>query len=232
MIEDKEFFHKGAVICIDKEPDWSSFGVVKKVRWCISQFAGKKVKVGHAGTLDPFATGLLILCSGKKTKEISEYQGQQKEYIATLKLGATTPSFDNETEEDNQFETEHITLDLIQETVESFIGEISQMPPSYSAKKINGVRAYELARKGEEAKLKACNVVIHDIEILEFKEKELKIRVECGKGTYIRALARDIGAKMNSGAYLTQLRRTKIGDYSVNEAMSIKEFEDKLNLID
>jgi tRNA pseudouridine55 synthase len=231
MLVDKEFFHQGTMVMIDKEPEWTSFGVVKKVRWLITQFAGRKIKVGHAGTLDPFATGLLILCTGKKTKEIDSYQAQEKEYEATVKLGATTPSFDIETEEDEQFETSHITKEKVEEALKRFIGEIKQMPPNYSAKKVNGVRAYTLARKGEQADLKEASITIYEIEIIDFTMPYLKIRVKCGKGTYIRALARDIGKALDSGAYLTELRRTKIGEYDVKDAMSLQDFENKLNLI-
>jgi tRNA pseudouridine55 synthase len=184
----------------------------------------KKIKVGHAGTLDPLATGLMIVCVGKYTKKIDTYQSQVKEYIATLQLGASTPSFDLETEIDQEYPTEHITRELIDETLKGFIGSIEQRPPDYSAVKVNGKRAYEYARKGQEVEIKKKTLVIDEIEVLEFEGDVLKIRVVCSKGTYIRALARDIGQALNSGAHLTALQRTQIGDFKIDDAIEIEDF--------
>lgn len=217
------------MILIDKPVDWTSFGVVKKLRWLLTQYSGKKIKVGHAGTLDPFATGLLILCTGACTKKIDSYQAQNKEYVAELKLGSTTPSYDTETEEDHSFDTEHITLELIKQVLPQFVGTIEQVPPVFSAKKIDGVRAYKKARKGQEVAMRTAQVEVQAIEIMEFSDNFLRLKIQCGKGTYIRALARDIGIALNSGAYLTNLRRTRIGAYVVENALSIQEFEQQLN---
>ncbi len=225
-------FLKGAVLLIDKEVDWSSFDVVKKVRNLIrNKLEIKKIKVGHAGTLDPLATGLMILCTGKATKEIESYQGMTKEYEATFRLGQTTPSFDLESEVDHEYPTEHITMELIQEIISQFIGESEQVPPLFSAKKIDGKRAYEYARKGIEKELTPASITIHSLEILEYQENELKLRILCSKGTYIRALARDMGKALGSGAYMAKLRRTAIGDYRINDAMELKIFEEKLNIL-
>lgn len=222
-------FRSGEVILIDKPLDWTSFGVVKKVRWHIWNCNEKefyKIKVGHAGTLDPKATGLMILCTGKFTKRIEEFQAGIKEYYATIKLGATTPSFDLETEEDQIFPTNHITQQLLDNVVKQFTGPIEQTPPIYSAVKVNGVRAFNYARKGEELKLKSRIVTIHELEVIKFEDNQLQIRVVCSKGTYIRSLARDMAIALNSGGYLTGLRRTKIGDFNVEDAMSIEKFVD------
>lgn len=222
-------FRAGEIILIDKPLDWTSFGVVKKVRWYIWNCLDKqykKVKVGHAGTLDPKATGLMILCTGKFTKRIEEFQAGIKEYYATVKLGATTPSFDLETEEDEHFETSHITLDSIQTVIDNqFMGEIEQVPPIYSAVKVKGVRAFNYARKGEDLELKSRKITIHELEIIRFNENILELRVLCSKGTYIRSLARDIGIALSSGGYLTGLRRTRIGDFRVEQALSIEEYQ-------
>jgi len=223
-------FLKGAVLLIDKEVDWSSFDVVKKIRNLLrNKLEVKKIKVGHAGTLDPLATGLMIICTGKSTREIESYQGMPKEYDATFRLGKTTPSFDLETEVDHEYPTEHITMELIQEVADQFIGESEQVPPLFSAKKIDGKRAYEYARKGVEKELTPASITIHNLEILEYQENELKLRILCSKGTYIRALARDMGKALSSGAYMATLRRTAIGDYRVNDAMDLKKFEENLN---
>jgi tRNA pseudouridine55 synthase len=189
----------------------------------------KKLKVGHAGTLDPLATGVMIICIGKATKRIEEFQYQTKEYIATIKLGATTPSFDLEKEIDATYPTEHITRELVEETLKKFIGSIEQIPPAFSACKIDGERAYELARAGKEVELKPKTLVIDEIELLECNLPEIKIRVVCSKGTYIRALARDIGEALNSGAHLTGLIRTRVGDVKLEHCMEIEDFVERLD---
>jgi tRNA pseudouridine55 synthase len=222
-------FIKGAVLLIDKPVDWSSFDIVKKVRNMISKKLGvKKLKVGHAGTLDPLASGLMIICTGKATKEIDSYQGLEKEYIATLYLGASTISCDLETEIDQTFPTEHINPELIKKVLHDFKGESFQVPPVFSAKRIQGRRAYDFARKGEEIAMRPQLINISEIEMIDFKIPEITLRVKCSKGTYIRALARDIGKALNSGAYLAVLRRTKIGQFSVDEALILKKFEELL----
>ncbi len=218
-------FQEGALILFNKPYEWTSFDLVNKIKYKIKhKFHYKKVKVGHAGTLDPLATGLLIVCVGKYTKKIDSYQSQVKEYIATLKLGATTPSFDLETEIDQTYPTEHITKDLIDHVLKDFIGEIQQRPPDFSAVKVNGKRAYEYARKGQEVEIKMKTIAIDEIEVLKFEKDILQLRIVCSKGTYIRALARDIGKKLNSGAHLTALERTKIGDFHINDALEIEDF--------
>lgn len=219
-------FKEGEIIYIDKPYKWTSFGVVNKVRYFVCRKQGvKKIKVGHAGTLDPLATGVMILCTGKATKKIEDFQYQTKEYIATLMLGATTPSFDLEKEIDATYPTEHITRELVEETLKQFVGEIQQVPPTFSACKVNGKRAYELARKGDDVELKAKTLVIDDIELLECELPVIKIRVVCSKGTYIRALARDIGQALNSGAHLTALQRTRVGDVTLDKCMQLDDFE-------
>jgi tRNA pseudouridine55 synthase len=218
-------FEEGEVLFFDKPLHWTSFDLVKKVRYNIQKkIKIKKLKVGHAGTLDPLATGVLIVCTGKKTKLIDTFQFQVKEYIATLKLGATTPSFDLETNVDATYETAHITKELVEEKLKKFIGKIEQVPPAFSAVKVEGQRAYELARKGEEVLLKPKILVIDEIELLEYEQTQIKIRVVCSKGTYIRALARDIGLALDSGAHLIQLCRTKIGDVTLEKCVQPQEF--------
>ncbi len=219
-------FYLGEIIGIDKPYGISSFKALAHVRYHISRRIGGKIKTGHAGTLDPLATGVLIICTGKATKKIEELQQHTKEYLATLQLGATTASFDLEHPVDATYPTEHITLPLIEETLRGFIGQIEQIPPIYSACKINGKRAYKMARKGKEVELKAKTLIINEIELLGFdaEEKRMDIRVVCGKGTYIRALARDIGRALQSGAYLTSLRRTRVGDIKVENCISLKDF--------
>lgn len=218
-------FQQGAFILLNKPYKWTSFDLVNKVKFKVKhKLRVKKIKVGHAGTLDPLATGLMIVCVGKYTKKIDTYQSQVKEYIATLQLGATTPSFDLETEIDQEYPTEHITRERIDETLKGFIGSIEQRPPDYSAVKVNGKRAYEYARKGQEVEIKKKTLVIDEIEVLEFDENVLKIRVVCSKGTYIRALARDIGQALHSGAHLTALQRTQIGDFKIDDAIEIEDF--------
>jgi len=219
-------FQEGEILYFNKPLGWTSFQVVGKVRWKITRLLKlKKIKVGHAGTLDPLATGVLIICTGKATKRIEEFQHQKKEYVATLQLGATTPSFDLETKIDNTYPTDHITREVVEDILKKFVGTIEQIPPTFSACKINGKRAYHLARKGEEVKLSPKMPVIDEIELLECNIPTLKIRIVCSKGTYIRALARDIGAALNSGAHLTRLVRTRIGNITLNDCMEINDFE-------
>lgn len=223
-------FKEGEILYIDKPLKWTSFAVVNKLRYHISRKLGvKKIKVGHAGTLDPLATGVMIICTGKATKRIEEFQYHTKEYIATLQLGATTPSFDLEKEIDATYPTEHITREMVEEVLKKFIGTIEQVPPVFSACKVDGKRAYDLARKGDEVELKAKTLVIDDIELLECNLPEIKIRVVCSKGTYIRALARDIGQALDSGAHLTGLIRTRVGDVKLEDCMKSEDFEQWLD---
>lgn len=225
----EEDYKNGQVLLIDKPLTWTSFQVVNKLRWEIRQrFNIKKIKVGHAGTLDPLATGLLIICTGKQTKQIDTYQGQIKEYTGTFTLGATTPSYDLETAIDKTFPTDHITEELLRETTKEFIGEIQQKPPIFSAIKKDGKRLYELARKGETTEIKARTVTVSTFEITEINLPEVAFRIICSKGTYIRSIAFDYGKALNSGAHLSSLRRTKIGDFSTNNALSVEEFIEKL----
>lgn len=220
----------GKVLLIDKPLEWTSFQAVNKIRWHIKKkFGLKKIKVGHAGTLDPLATGLLILCVGKQTKNISIYQGQIKEYTGTFTLGATTPSYDLETEIDEEFPTDHITEVLLNETTQTFLGEIDQKPPIFSAIKKDGKRLYEIARKGQTTEIQSRKVKISEFEITKIDLPKVEFRVVCSKGTYIRSLAHDFGQTLNSGAHLSTLRRTKIGDFSVSDALSIDEFISKLD---
>lgn len=219
-------YKEGQVILINKPLEWSSFGIVSKVRNLICKKYGiKKLKVGHAGTLDPLATGLLILCTGKKTKEIDLFQAQEKEYIAKLTFGGITPSYDAETDVTESFDYSGITVENLRGVLDTFTGDILQVPPIYSAKYIDGKRAYSRARNGEEISLPARNITIHSIEILKFELPIVELKVSCGKGTYIRSLAFDIGKALNSGAYLSGLERTKIGEFRNEDAISIVEFE-------
>jgi tRNA pseudouridine55 synthase len=229
----KEGYLSGQVLLIDKPLNWTSFQVVNKLRWEIRQaFNIKKIKVGHAGTLDPLATGLLIICTGKMTKQIDSFQAQIKEYTGTLVLGSTTPSFDLETEINETFSTEHITEDLIQNTTKQFTGEIQQFPPIFSAIKKDGKRLYEFARAGESVEIKSRTVTISEFEITKIHTStalsagsiNIDFRVVCSKGTYIRSLANDFGKALNSGAHLSVLRRTKIGDFDVDNSVSIESF--------
>ncbi len=221
----KEEFLSGQVLLVDKPLTWTSFQVVNKLRWEIRQaFQIKKIKVGHAGTLDPLASGLLVICTGKMTKQIDTFQGQVKEYTGTFVLGSTTPSFDLETEINNTFPTEHITPHLIQETTKQFIGEILQYPPVFSALKKDGKRLYEFARAGETVEIKPRTVNIQEFEITKIDGLNIGFRVVCSKGTYIRSLANDFGKALQSGAHLSALRRTKIGDFNVDNAVSIEAF--------
>jgi tRNA pseudouridine55 synthase len=224
-----EDYQNGQVILIDKPLEWTSFQVVNKVRWLIrKQFNLKKIKVGHAGTLDPLATGLLILCVGKFTKKIDTYQAQHKEYTGVITLGATTPSYDLETEIDQTFDTSEISEEEIREVTQQFIGEIQQRPPVFSALKKEGKRLYEYARAGEKVEIPSRTIHISEFEITQIDLPKLHFRVACSKGTYIRSLAHDVGKALNNGAYLSELRRTKIGDFSVEKAVSIEDFETQL----
>jgi len=220
-----EDFQSGQVLLIDKPLHWTSFQAVNKLRWEIRQaFNIKKIKVGHAGTLDPLATGLLVICTGKMTKQIDTFQGQEKEYIGTFVLGSTTPSYDLETDIDKTFSTSHITKDSVLSATKLFIGEIDQFPPVFSAIKKDGKRLYEFARAGESVEIKSRKVSISEFEITRFENNEVDFRVVCSKGTYIRSLANDFGKALNSGAHLSVLRRTKIGDFKVNDAVTIETF--------
>lgn len=221
----KDDYLSGQVLLIDKPLHWTSFQVVNKLRWEIRQaFNIKKIKVGHAGTLDPLATGLLVICTGKMTKQIDTFQGQIKEYTGTFTLGSTTPSFDLETEINETFETNHISEDLIHKITKQFIGEIEQFPPVFSALKKDGKRLYEYARAGESVEIKPRTVTISEFKITKIDTLNINFRVVCSKGTYIRSLANDFGKAMQSGAHLSALRRTKIGDFNVDDAVSIETF--------
>lgn len=223
-------FKEGEILAFDKPYGWTSFALVAKARYLICRKLGvKKLKVGHAGTLDPLATGVLVICTGKATKQIEALQAHTKEYIATIRLGATTPSFDLEKPIDAEYPTEHITPELVKTVLSRFIGTISQVPPTFSACKINGERAYDLARKGEEVPLKAKTLVIDELELLRCDLPDIEIRVVCSKGTYIRALARDIGQALESGAHLTALRRTRSGKVRVENCLHIEDFADWLD---
>lgn len=224
-----EDYKNGQLLLIDKPLEWTSFQVVNKLRWHIRKtFQIKKIKVGHAGTLDPLATGLLIICTGKKTKQIEQYQAQVKTYTGTLVLGSTTPSYDLETEIDTTYPTTHITEDLIHQTTAKFTGKIEQYPPVFSALKKDGKRLYEFAREGKEVEISARKIVIDFFNITAINGLEVDFEIQCSKGTYIRSLAHDFGKALNSGAHLSALRRTKIGNFSVDHAISIDAFIDSL----
>ena len=226
-----EDYQNGQILLIDKPLQWTSFQAVNKMKWALKSNLGlKKIKIGHAGTLDPLATGLLIVCTGKFTKRINEIQGKQKEYTGTFHIGATTPSYDLETEIDQTFPTEHITSELIRSTTKQFLGEIDQKPPIFSAIKKDGVRLYEHARAGNEIEIAFRKTTIHEFEITRIELPEVDFRVVCSKGTYIRSLAYDFGMALNSGAHLTALRRTKIGEYDVDKAIPPDEFEKSLEV--
>ncbi len=215
-------FLDGEILYIDKPLEWTSFNAVKRVRSILLRRLGtKKLKVGHAGTLDPLATGVMIICTGRATKRIESLQAGVKEYSATIALGATTPSFDLETKIDATYPTDHITRRLVEDTLKTFVGSIEQVPPAFSACKIDGRRAYKMARRGEEVDLKPKTLVIDEIELLEFAPDSITVRVVCSKGTYIRALARDIGLALGSGAHLTALRRTRVGDVTIDRCLDI-----------
>ena len=225
-------FIKGEILCFDKPLKWTSFNLVAKIRSQLCHRLGiKRLKVGHAGTLDPLATGVMVVCTGKATKRIDELQAHVKEYVATLQFGATTPSYDLEKPIDQTFPTEHINETLVRETLNRFLGRIEQVPPAFSACKIDGKRAYDLARKGREVELKPKVLIIDEIELLDFDQEKMQatIRVVCSKGTYIRALARDIGEALGSGAHLIALRRTRVGDVRVEDCMQVEDFPDWLD---
>ncbi|WP_121964943.1 tRNA pseudouridine(55) synthase TruB [Myroides sp. N17-2] len=225
----KEAFQEGQILLIDKPLTWSSFQAVNKIKWLLKKhFELKKIKVGHAGTLDPLASGLLIICTGKFTKQISELQGQIKEYTGTITLGGTTPSYDLETEIDQTYPTEHITDSILDEARVSFIGTIEQRPPIFSALKKDGKRLYEHARKGEEVEIPTRPITIEEFELTNVEMPNVDFRAVCSKGTYIRSLAYDFGLKVNSGAHLSALRRTKIGDFDVANAVTPEQFEEQL----
>lgn len=224
-----EEFLAGQVLLIDKPVNWTSFDVVNKIRYSLKKYCGvKKIKVGHAGTLDPLATGLLIVCTGKFTKKIDEFQGMPKAYRAKIKFGEETPSFDAETEVSKSYPTDSITIEEVEECVHSFIGKIEQVPPIYSAIKKEGRKLYELAREGEEVKIKARQVEITKFDLVENNWPEITADIECSKGTYIRSLAHDLGKKLNNGAHLSGLVRTSIGQYQVSDAQSVSEFLEAL----
>lgn len=227
-----ETYIEGAVLFIDKPLTWTSFDVVNKVRKSLRHHLGiQKIKVGHAGTLDPLATGLVIICTGKATKKIMQYQDLDKAYEANIRLGATTPSYDLETEVDKTFPWEHISKKMVEEALLGLTGEQLQMPPLFSAKSVEGKRAYDMARKGQEVALKRQLITIHRLELQSFNPPDLTLNVECSKGTYIRSLARDLGKTVDSGGHLTGLRRTRIGPYEVAEAITLDNFIEKLKLL-
>ncbi|MFO7844840.1 MAG: tRNA pseudouridine(55) synthase TruB [Bacteroidales bacterium] len=233
-----EDFQKGVVLPVNKPYEWTSFDVVKKIKNQISKKLRQKLnirvknfKVGHAGTLDPLAEGLVLVCTGKATKNINELMLAEKEYVATIMLGKTTPSFDLETDYDQTYPTDHIDEDKVKEALQGFVGEQQQIPPVFSAKNIKGKRAYEYARKGEEVEMKSNLITISDIELVEYSMPYITFRVVCSKGTYIRSLARDIGEKLSSGALLTKLTRTRIGDYKIESSITLQEFENLLVIL-
>ena len=221
-------FPEGYVAVIDKPYEWTSADVVRKIKFQLRKCGYPKIKIGHAGTLDPLATGILLVCIGRATKQVEALQAEQKEYVAELQLGATTPSGDMEHEVDQTYPTEHITRERVEEALKALCGEREQLPPLYSAKKVQGVRAYEFARAGEEVELKKALINIYDMELLEYDLPRIKIRVECSKGTYIRSLAFEIGEKLESGAYLSSLRRTRNGGYTVEKSHTLDDFMEKL----
>lgn len=229
IIED---YKAGKVVLIDKPLNWTSFDVVNKIRWKLKKKLGlKKIKVGHAGTLDPLASGLLILCIGKATKMIDAIQNTHKEYVATVQMGATTPSYDLETEIDATFDTNHITEELVLEKLKGFKGEQMQMPPIFSAKKVDGKPAYEYARKNKDVTLEAKKVVFHEIELTKMETQTAEVRIKCSKGTYIRSFAHDLGKALNSGAHLTALTRTAVGQFHLSDAWSLENYIEKLDTI-
>lgn len=226
-------FIEGEILYIDKPHGWTSFDAVKRVRGALLRRMNlRKLKVGHAGTLDPLATGVMIICTGRATRRIDELQAGVKEYIAEITLGATTPSFDLETEIDVTYPTDHITRELVEQTLARFTGRIEQIPPAFSACKIDGHRAYRLARQGREVALKPKVLVIDSLELLDFSPRRITVRVVCSKGTYIRALARDIGAALGSGAHLTALRRTRVGDISVDDCLSVEQAAELISRVE
>jgi tRNA pseudouridine55 synthase len=232
LSEKATIFEEGQVLLFDKPLYWTSFDLVNKVRIILKSTLGiKKIKVGHAGTLDPLASGLMIICTGRATKKIDEFRDLDKEYIATIHLGATTPSFDLETETDKDYPTKHITEELVRKVLSEYSGEQKQIPPMHSAKLIAGKRAYEYARKGIKKEIEPVTVYFRELELLSFGIPETKIRIRCSKGTYIRSFARDFGESLKSGGYLSALERTSIGAYSVNKADSIEKFQEKVEIM-
>ena len=221
-------FPEGYVAVIDKPYEWTSADVVRKIKFQLRKCGYPKIKIGHAGTLDPLATGILLVCIGRATKQVEALQAEEKEYVAELMLGATTPSGDMEHEVDRTYPTEHITREMVEEALKSLTGEREQLPPLYSAKKVQGVRAYEFARAGEEVELKKALINIYEMELVEWDMPRIKIRVRCSKGTYIRSLAFEIGEAVQSGAYLTSLRRTRSGGYTVEKSHTLDDFMEKL----
>ena len=228
-LQDINLVEDGYVAVIDKPLEWTSADVVRKVKFHLQRMGYRKIKVGHAGTLDPLATGILLVCIGRATKRVDSLQAERKEYIADLMLGATTPSFDMEHPVDKTYPTEHITREMVEQALKSLEGERLQSPPLYSAKKVEGVRAYEFARQGEEIELKKALINIYSLTLEEYDLPRIRIRVECSKGTYIRSLAQEIGEAVNSGAYLTSLRRTASGDFRVENAWQLEDFLKKLS---
>ena len=227
-IKDINLKEEGYVALLDKPLEWTSTDVVRKVKFRLQRMGYRKIKVGHAGTLDPLATGVLLICIGRATKRVEELQAERKEYVAELMLGATTPSFDMEHPVDKTYPTEHITREMVEEALLSLTGERLQAPPIYSAKKVEGMRAYEFARAGEEVELRKALINIYSITLEEYDMPRIRIRVECSKGTYIRSLAQEIGEALSSGAYLTSLRRTRSGDFRVENAIDLDDFLKKL----
>lgn len=226
-IKESNPFVEGAFVVVDKPLTWTSFDIVNKFRYLLCKRLGiKKLKVGHAGTLDPLATGVVVLCTGRYTKRIDEVQTKEKVYTARIRLGATTPTYDKESDVDATFPTEHITRDEVERVLETFVGESDQVPPIFSAVKVDGDRAYKLARRGEDVELTAKRIHIYSIELLDYRLPDIEVRVTCGKGTYIRSLARDIGQALGSGGYLTALRRERVGGFTVEGAIKVEEFGD------
>lgn len=223
------YLNEGYVAVIDKPYEWTSADVVRKIKFQLRKCGYPKIKIGHAGTLDPLATGILLVCIGRATKQVEKLQSEEKEYVAELELGATTPSGDMEHEIDQRYPTEHITRERVEQALHSLMGEREQLPPLYSAKKVQGVRAYEFARLGEEIELKKAIINIYALELLEYDLPYIKIRVQCSKGTYIRSLAFEIGEALESGAYLRSLRRTRNGGYTVEQAHTLDQFMEKLH---
>lgn len=224
--EGRSIFDEGQVLLFDKPIYWTSFDLVNKIRIMIRSALGtKRIKVGHAGTLDPLASGLMIICTGKATKRIEEFRDLDKEYVATIRFGETTPSFDMETEVDKKYSTVHLTKELVQNALNGFLGEQKQVPPLYSAKFIEGKRAYEFARKGVEKKLEPVTIFFREIELIECNLPEVKVRLMCSKGTYIRSFARDLGEALGSGAFLSTLQRSAIGPFKLNQASDLEKFQ-------
>lgn len=229
VVNSKDDFLTGKVILINKPINWTSFQVVKRIRFLIKKkYNIKKIKVGHAGTLDPLATGLLVLCTGKYTKKIQEIQQKNKQYSGSITLGGTTPSYDLETEVNTNYQTNHITEDLIYKASLFFVGEINQKPPVFSALKKNGERMYKKARRGEEVVMKSRKITVHKFNILSINNLTVNFEIKCSKGTYIRSIANDLGAKLNSGGYLSSLKRISVGDYNLSESLSLEDFEKQL----